>query len=327
MSKLFYTRFTKLIIDYFLSCNKNIPCRSNSKMHSEGDDLPITKLSNNVDGKFKFGLEIPDTMIDDAFKKTAGYKYYKAKKVESKKAKAAKEPEEQNVPPVKSRRGKGYMCSGENETNVPKLFKKNVVPRKTRSLTVTEEIVAAELAKSVSIKEQCTQQHRRIQLTTNSQIDEDVADTYAEWGQKLKGTTVDDPAVQSLLDLRKGSKASRLESLTQIKQLIREEGSSVAHTKYYANSETNSDAILYSLCSDTSEESANENDDADESDMDLTDDNLDEDDDAAGFGVFMYNKSIDSPKSTYLSLTVTSSTLDFIQTLLDDILANELMVL
>ncbi|GKE13844.1 hypothetical protein Tco_1421421, partial [Tanacetum coccineum] len=75
MSKLFYTRFTKLITDYFLSCNKNIPCRSDSKMHSEGDDLPITKLSNNVDGKFKFGLEIPDTMIDDAFKKTAGYKY------------------------------------------------------------------------------------------------------------------------------------------------------------------------------------------------------------------------------------------------------------
>ncbi|GJR83160.1 hypothetical protein Tco_0153945 [Tanacetum coccineum] len=163
MSKLFYTRFTKLITDYFLSCNKNIPCRSDSKMHSEGDDLPITKLSNNVDA---------DTSIQA-----------KKVKVESK---GSKEPIRQNEPPVKSRRGKGYMCSGENEANVPKLFEKNVVPRKTRSLNVTEEIVAAELAKSISIKEQCTQQLRRIQLTTNSQIDEDVADTYAEWGQKLK---------------------------------------------------------------------------------------------------------------------------------------------
>nr|GFA24124.1 hypothetical protein [Tanacetum cinerariifolium] len=52
------------------------------------------------------------------------------------------------------------------------------------------------------------------------QIDEDVADTYAEWGQRLKGPTVDDPAVQSLLDLRKISKASRLESLKPKKQPV-----------------------------------------------------------------------------------------------------------
>ncbi|GJU27632.1 hypothetical protein Tco_1166253 [Tanacetum coccineum] len=252
MSKLFYTCFTKLIIDYFLSCNKNIPRRSNSKMHSEGDDLPITKLSNTVDGKFKFGMEIKNTMIDDAFKKIAGYKYYKAKKVESEKAKAIKEPKEQNVPPVRSGRGKGYMHSGKNEANVPKLFKKNDVPMKTRTLTVAEETTAAELAKSISIKEPRTQQRRRSQLTIDSQIDEDVADTYVKWGQKLKGPAVDDPAVQSLLYLRKGSKASRLESLKQKKQPDAGEGSSPAHTKYDANSETNSDVILYSSCSNTS---------------------------------------------------------------------------
>ncbi|GKD18660.1 hypothetical protein Tco_1207818, partial [Tanacetum coccineum] len=73
---------------------KNIPRRFNSKMHSEGDDSPITKLSNTVKGTYKFGMEIPDIMIDEAFKKSAGYKYYKAKKVESGKAKAAEKPEE-----------------------------------------------------------------------------------------------------------------------------------------------------------------------------------------------------------------------------------------
>nr|GEX87378.1 hypothetical protein [Tanacetum cinerariifolium] len=212
MSKLFYTLFTKLIIAYFLSCNKNIPYRSNSKMHSKGDDLPITKLSNNIEGKFKFVMEIPDTMIDDAFKTIAGYKYYKAKKVKS-----------------------------ENEANVLKLFKKNVAPRKIRSVTIAKESVAAELVKSISIKEPHTQQRRRSKLRTNSQMDKYVAHTYAELGQKLKGRVVDDLAVQSLLDLRKGSKASRLESLKQKKQPVTGEGSSAAHTKYYANLEKNND--------------------------------------------------------------------------------------
>nr|GEU75265.1 hypothetical protein [Tanacetum cinerariifolium] len=62
MSKLLYTRFTKLIIDYFLSCNKNIPRESDSELHSKGDDSPITKLSNTV----KDTSEESDNEIDDA---------------------------------------------------------------------------------------------------------------------------------------------------------------------------------------------------------------------------------------------------------------------
>ncbi|GJS51943.1 hypothetical protein Tco_0625305 [Tanacetum coccineum] len=133
MSKLLYTCFTKLIINHFLSCNKNIPCRSDSEMHSEGDDSPLTKLSNTVDDKFKFGMKIPDTMINDAFKKSVGYKL-----------------------------GKGYMRSGKQEANIPITFKKNVVPRKTRSLSVAdnivEEPVVVELTKSICIEEQRRQQ-------------------------------------------------------------------------------------------------------------------------------------------------------------------------
>ncbi|GJZ43013.1 hypothetical protein Tco_0590268, partial [Tanacetum coccineum] len=164
------------------------------------------------------------------------------------------ELEKQRVPPLKSRRRKGFMCYGDQAVNVSK---KDVVPRKTRSLTITEETVVSELANSIN--------------------------TYAEWGQKLKGLAVDDPAVQSLLDLQKGSKASRLESLKQKKQTVIGEGSSNAHSKHYADSDTNSDAILYSSCSDTTEESDNKTDDADDSDTDLSDDNPDRDDDATGF--------------------------------------------
>ncbi|GJS73932.1 hypothetical protein Tco_0706773 [Tanacetum coccineum] len=193
-------------------------------------------------------MEIPDTMISDAIKKSAGYNFYIAKKKESAKDKIVVEPKEQHVSRIKSGRGKAFMCYGDQAVNVPK---KDVVLRKTRSLTIAEEIVV--------------------------------------------GPVVEDPAVQSLLDLQKGSKASRLEN-------------------------TDSDEVLYSLCS---EESENETDDADDSDMDLSDDNPQGDDDAARFGVFMYNKSTEAPNSTYFSPTVTSSLLDFIQMLLNETPANE----
>ncbi|GJY48380.1 hypothetical protein Tco_0438336 [Tanacetum coccineum] len=254
MSKLLYTRFTKLIIDYILSHNKSIPRRSYSKLHSSQDDQPITKLLSITNGDYKFGMEVPDAMISDAIKKKAGYTYYMAKKVESEKAKIVDEPEKQH---------------------------KDAMPRKTRSLTIAEEAVVGELTNSISIQELRTQQRRRSQLTIDSQLDDIVADIYAEWGQKLKGPAVDDPVVQSLLDLQKGSKASRLESLKQKNQAVAGEGSSAARNKYYDSSNNNSDATLYSSSSNESEESANETDDADESDMDLSDDNPNRDDDAA----------------------------------------------
>ncbi|GJU34415.1 hypothetical protein Tco_1182769 [Tanacetum coccineum] len=207
MSKLLYTRFTKPIINHFPSKNKS---------------------------DYKFGMEILDTMIINAIKKLAGYKLYMAKKVENKNAKTVNEPEEKHVSPVKSGRRKGCMCYGDQVVNVLNKPKKDVLPRKIRSLTLAEETIV---------------------------------ETYAEWGQKLKGPVVEDPTVQSLLDLRKGSKASIIESLRHKKQAVTGEGSSNAHNKHYADSDTNSDAILYSSCS---EESENETDDADDSDMDLS---------------------------------------------------------
>ncbi|GKA45024.1 hypothetical protein Tco_0737820 [Tanacetum coccineum] len=291
--KLLYTRFTKLIINHFLSNNKGIPRRSSSKLHSSQDDQPLTKLSNTVKGDYKFGMEIPNTMISDAIKKLTRYKFYMAKKVESENAKVVDEPEEKHVSLVKSGRGKGFMCYGELEN-------------------------------SITIQEPRTQQCQRSQLTIDRQIEKAVADMYNVWGQKLKGPAVDDLVVQSLLDLQKRSKANRLESLKQKKQAVAGEGSSAAHNKYYDSSDNDSDATLYSSSSDKTEESSNETDDADESDMDLSDDNPNGDDDAAGYGVFMHNKSTATPNSTYLSPTVISSSLDFIQTLLDETPANEL---
>ncbi|GJU92734.1 hypothetical protein Tco_1317490 [Tanacetum coccineum] len=180
-------------------------------------------------------MEILDT--SDAIKKLAGYNYYISKKKESAKDKIVDEPEEQRVSPIKSGRGKGFMCYGDQAVNVLNKLKKDVRPRKTRSLTIAEEIVV--------------------------------------------GHVVKDPVVQSLLDLQKGSKASKHESLKQKKQAVVGEGSSNAPNKHYANSDTDNDAILYSSCL---EESDNKTNDADDSDMDLLDDNPNGDDDAARFG-------------------------------------------
>ncbi|GJW09451.1 hypothetical protein Tco_1575278 [Tanacetum coccineum] len=210
-------------------------------------------------------MEIPNSMISDAIKKSAEYNYYMAKKKESANNKIVDEPNEQRASAVKCGIGKGFICYGNQVVNVPK---KDVVPRKTRSLTIVEEIVVGEHANSISIQEPHTRQRRRSQLTIDSQIHDAVLDTYAKWGQKLKGSVVEDLAVQSLLDLQKGSKSSRLEN-------------------------TDSDAILYSSCSEESEDETN---DAEDFDMDLSNDSPQgDDDDAIGFGVFMYNKSTETP--------------------------------
>nr|GFD32484.1 hypothetical protein [Tanacetum cinerariifolium] len=119
--------------------------------------------------------------------------------------------------------------------------------------------------------------------------------------------------------------ASRHESFRKKKQAVAREGSSAAHNKHYANSDTDSDATLYSSSSDKTKKSANETGDADESEMDLSNDNPNRDNDVARYRVFMHNKSTVTPNSTHLSPTVTSSSLDLIQTLLDEIPTNELM--
>ncbi|GJZ08911.1 putative reverse transcriptase domain-containing protein [Tanacetum coccineum] len=178
MSKMLFTHFTKLFIDYLLSLNKSILHISNFKFHSSQDDHPIPKLLSTTNGEYKFRMEVPDAMISDAIKKKAWYKYYLAKKVESEKAKIVDEQEKQHTSPIKSGRGKGFMCYGDQVANVPNKLKKDVVPRKTRSLTITDEAAVGELANSISIQELCSQQRRRSKLTIDNQTDKAVANMY-----------------------------------------------------------------------------------------------------------------------------------------------------
>ncbi|GJV48521.1 hypothetical protein Tco_1438733 [Tanacetum coccineum] len=192
------------------------------------------------------------------------------------------EPEEQHVSHVRRGKGKGHMCISKREVNVSNKPKKAFVPRKPRTITVAENIVeqeavAVKLVKSVSIEEQRLQQRQIMtQLTIEKQVKKDIDDGAAERGLKLKGATPEDPAVQSLIALRKGYKES-----------IRKHD--------------------------------DDDDDNEDSDMDISEIGSDKgDDDAAGFGVFVYNKSQELPKFIPFSPIVTCSSMKDYTNLLND---------
>ncbi|GKD70586.1 hypothetical protein Tco_1324676 [Tanacetum coccineum] len=128
-------------------------------MHSEEHDSLLSKMINTVDGEFKFGMEIPYTIINDAIKQLVRYKYYMIKKGQSEEDNDEEESEEQVVSRAGRGRGKGYMCSGNQEVNVSSKPKKDVVPRKQRTITYADNILKTKdrvvlLAKSVSTEKQ-----------------------------------------------------------------------------------------------------------------------------------------------------------------------------
>nr|GEU90699.1 retrotransposon protein, putative, Ty1-copia subclass [Tanacetum cinerariifolium] len=99
-------------------------------MHSEEHDSFLSKLINTIDGEFKFVMEIPDPMINDAIKQSAGYKVYQSKKKNS-----------------------------TQEVNISSKPKKDVVPRRKRTITYAHNLLETEdevvlLVKSVSTEEQ-----------------------------------------------------------------------------------------------------------------------------------------------------------------------------
>ncbi|GKD40612.1 hypothetical protein Tco_1260819, partial [Tanacetum coccineum] len=93
------------------------------------------------------------------------------------------------------------------------------------------------------------------------------------------------------------SKESRLESIRQEIQARKREGSSAAKDGEFEDfSDINSDVTARSSWSNTYKD--DDTDDAENSDMDISDDDSDKgDDNAAGFGVFMYDKSKDLRKA------------------------------
>ncbi|GJT52054.1 hypothetical protein Tco_0978211 [Tanacetum coccineum] len=116
------------------------------------------------------------------------------------------------------------------------------------------------------------------------------------------------------------SPVSRLESMRQEMLTVRGEGSSAAQNgEYEYFLDTDSDATLSSSLS-----SDDDKNDAEDSDMEINDDDFKEGDDTAiGFGVLVYDKTNELPKFTPISPTVTCSSLEDYTMLLNDPLENE----
>nr|GEY05585.1 hypothetical protein [Tanacetum cinerariifolium] len=224
---------------------------------SEEELLPranVHVIKKNNQRDYKFGMEIPDTMINEAIKKSKSelnstqddQPITKLSNIVKGDYKFGMEiPDIMINEAIKKLPGYNYYIAKKKESAKDKIIDE---PKEQRVSPF----------KSGRGKGFMVMVIKQSQLTIDSQIDDAVVDTYVEWEQKLKGYVVEDLAVQSLLDLQKGSKASILESLKQIKQGVAGEGS---------------------------KESDNKTDDADDFDMDLSDDNPNDcGDDAARLG-------------------------------------------
>ncbi|GJU11499.1 hypothetical protein Tco_1133895 [Tanacetum coccineum] len=113
-----------------------------------------------------------------------------------------------------------------------------------------------------------------------------------------KGKVVEEPVEQHISPVRSRKGKGYMRFAENEDVLL---AKSVSIKEQRCQQPTDSDTIRDSSCSDTDEEKDVKIDDFDDLDMDSSDDEPKGDDDVAGFGVFMYNKSIEPLKSTYLS--------------------------
>ncbi|GKA43341.1 hypothetical protein Tco_0736065 [Tanacetum coccineum] len=143
-----YPRFTKIIINYFLSLHKSIPKGISSGLNTIKDDGVIQRLKfvNKGEDFQEYGRAIPDTMLTDEIKQSKVYKAFIADSTGA-------------IPPRKTR-GKGSQGK-----------KKTVTPKKKSFISADDNIIpepdaALELGKSISkIEAEITEEERRIHET------------------------------------------------------------------------------------------------------------------------------------------------------------------
>ncbi|GJZ20049.1 hypothetical protein Tco_0556639, partial [Tanacetum coccineum] len=115
-----YTRFTKVIIDHFISKDNTIFMRNKINLHTARDDslLSALKFVSKIEDCQKYGTLIPNGMINDDIKLSTTYKTYidyTTRKVPPKKARKIKKPASLKLKisvskkkaPAKTDRGKG----------------------------------------------------------------------------------------------------------------------------------------------------------------------------------------------------------------------------
>ncbi|GJV79554.1 hypothetical protein Tco_1515424 [Tanacetum coccineum] len=143
-----YPRFTKVIINHFLSLHKSIPKRLTLGLHTIKDDGVLNRLKFVRIGEDfqEYGLAIPDTMLTEEIEQSEANQAFIAYSTSL-------------IPPKKTR-GKGSQ--GKKQTVTPK--KKSYIS--TKDNIIPEPDVALELGKSISKTEaEITEEARRVHET------------------------------------------------------------------------------------------------------------------------------------------------------------------
>ncbi|GJT44336.1 retrovirus-related pol polyprotein from transposon TNT 1-94 [Tanacetum coccineum] len=168
-----YPRFTKVIIHYFFSKNNSIPNRHSSFINTIKYDVILGKLKFVSKGEEdqKYGMSIPDLMMNDDIKKSDAYLTYIALSTNT------------ELPKVGKSKGKGPIGKEKADTPAPKEKKKNNAPRKKSSITADDNILpdpdeALKLGDFISLTEvKEKEEEHRLHETHAHLVTEKSADT------------------------------------------------------------------------------------------------------------------------------------------------------
>ncbi|GKA66234.1 hypothetical protein Tco_0766042 [Tanacetum coccineum] len=202
-----------VINNHFLLKQNTLPKRQSSFINIIKYDSVLGKLKfiNKGEEHQKYGMSIPDWMINDAIRSSVPYLTYLAKSSNSK----------ITVPKVGKGQGKGLIGKKKSDAVVQKEKKKHTAPRKKSSITADDNILPDpdEAIKLGSDLLSCAisdggeayvnegEKEVIVQCKgVNVETDKEAAD---DQNKKLKGVAYIPAATQSLLNPKKGCRASK----------------------------------------------------------------------------------------------------------------------
>ncbi|GJY16112.1 hypothetical protein Tco_0386534 [Tanacetum coccineum] len=221
-----YPRFTKVIIDYFLSKHKSLKKLKFQHFHTIKDDGVVSRLKFVRMGEDvqQYGLAIPATMLNKEIMQSESYKrfiLYSTGQIPPKKSRGKGSQGKKSADPTEE------SVDMSDESEPEPLIKRKTSSRRVKkkaTISVDDNIVpkpdiALELGKSISLTEAEEEAAARQVHATHARIvSESVPEparrrrsdiAISETTQKLKGIQTLSPAEQEAADIMKALKVSR----------------------------------------------------------------------------------------------------------------------
>ncbi|GJR26520.1 hypothetical protein Tco_1102752 [Tanacetum coccineum] len=174
-----YPRLTKVIIKYFLSKHNSIPKRHNSFINTIKYDAILGKLKFISKGEEhqKYGMSIPDSMMNDEIKDSIAYLTYIALSTNT------------ELPKVGKCKGKGPIRKKKAVTSAPKTKKRKNAPRKKSFITANDNILpdpdeALKLADTAKSEETEDDEVQPLIQSDEEKADEKMKDTKNKESEK-----------------------------------------------------------------------------------------------------------------------------------------------